>query len=186
MGGKGILGRKEKETMKEKYGIQQPAVGINATKVANNTEAWGEIILLLKSLGYNLYFISNDPFGDKLIGEMLGSKYGITPILEFIDYPKYAALLANFDFVISCRLHTNELALTAATPIIPIEGSRFKTTEVFALVQYPIPVTNALTPGWWLEIKKHIQTLHERDGKVDDFFNNLGNIRDLSLRNRMV
>ncbi len=124
--------------MGEQYSIKAPAVGINVTKVANDVKAWGEIIALLKSLGYAVYFISNDPFGDKTVGENLAAKFGITPILDFIDYPDYSALLGNFKFVISCRLHTNELSLTGGTPIIPIEGSHFKTREVFALAGYPI------------------------------------------------
>src|SRR5688572_15455814 len=36
------------ERMKNRYAIQKPAVGINATKVAGDLAAWGEIIQLLK------------------------------------------------------------------------------------------------------------------------------------------
>jgi polysaccharide pyruvyl transferase WcaK-like protein len=172
--------------MKQHYKIVTPAVGINATKVASDMNAWKAITGLLKSLGYNLYFISNDPFGDKEIGEKLAAQFGLIPIIEFIDYPKYAALMTNFEFVISCRLHTNELSLTAGTPIIPIEGSHFKTREVFSLVKYPIPVTNALTPEWKEEIMKHIKTLHQKDQSVKDFIANLDAVRKLSEHNHLM
>ncbi|WP_276373572.1 polysaccharide pyruvyl transferase family protein [Chryseolinea sp. H1M3-3] len=172
-----------REALRNRYNILKPAVGINATKVADDINAWEEIIKLLKKLGYNLYFISNDPVSDKVLGEHFAARHGLIPILEFINYPEYSALLSNFSFVISCRLHTNELALTGSTPVIPIEGRHFKTKEVFNLVNYPIPVTNTGSSNWPDEIKQQIETLHSKNNDVNHFIQDLDSIRKLSLEN---
>lgn len=172
--------------VKKQYRIVQPSVGINATKVARDMKAWKEITDLLRSLGYHLYFISNDPYGDKEIGEELARNFGLVPIIEFMDYAKYSALLASFEFVISCRLHTNELSLTAGTPVIPIEGSRFKTREVFNLIGYPLSVANASSGNWVAEVKQNISILHGKDAKIQGFVLNLGVVQELSCRNYLM
>lgn len=172
--------------MAQQYAITQPAVGLNATKVAGDLDKWDQIITTLKNLGYNVYFISNDPFGDRNIGEQISQRFDVKAILDFIPYPHYSALLANFNFVISCRLHTNELSLTGGTPILPIEGSHFKTKEVFSLVNYPVPVVNAADSDWHQQLIKSIHDIHSDERAVRAFVNQLNMIRTLSEKNLVV
>lgn len=175
-----------REAMKARYNLTLPAVGINATKVLRDMNGWDKIIRTLKGLGYAVYFVSNDPFGDREMGETIGNNFQVPAILDFNPYNEYAALLANFNFVISCRLHTNELSLTAGTPIVPIEGSHFKTKEVFELVGYPVSVVNAGDAAWSEKIIKSVHAMHEdgRDARL--FVENLNNVRELSKRNLVL
>lgn len=174
------------ELMRNRYSLDLPAVGINATKVAGDTGKWEEIIKTIKELGYNVYFISNDPFGDKEVGEKIAAQFGVTAILDFIPYPQYAALLANFSFVISCRLHTNELSLTGGTPVLPIEGSHFKTKEVFEFVNYPVPVVNTSTANWPEQIIKSVRAINEDNSSVRTFIDQLNEVRKRSERNLVL
>lgn len=172
--------------MAQKFSIKNSSVGINATKVAGDLSKWAPIIETIKELGYTVYFISNDPFGDRNIGEQFSKRFGISAILDFIPYPGYSALLANFKFVISCRLHTNELSLTGGTPIIPIEGSHFKTREVFSLINYPIPVLDPTSADWHIKLIEQIKAIHVDSNEVHNFVKHLNDVRKLSEQNLII
>jgi len=172
--------------IKNKYSIKDKSVGINSTIVADDMLKWGKIIQKIRSLGYHIYFISNDPFGDKRVGEKMSMDHKVTLILEFMHYHEYSALLANFEFVISCRLHTNELSLTGKTPIIPIEGSHFKTKEVFSFVNYPVGIISTSNVNWDIEVIKAMDNLHADKTKVEEFIEKIDEVRALSHGNLVI
>jgi polysaccharide pyruvyl transferase WcaK-like protein len=113
-------------------------IGINFTPITFNKD---QVIPFLKNLsekGYEMTFISNAPEADRVIAESIKEVIDIEIDLTTMDYVKYSESMNKFDFVISSRLHTNELALTSCVPIIPIEGKVHKTQDVFGHVNYPI------------------------------------------------
>lgn len=141
-------------------GIKKSAVGINFTPLINfKIENIAPIIEKLKSYGNEIYFITNEPYGDREIGELLSQKYGITALEDDSDYLKYSAHLSQFKYIISTRLHSIILSLAAHTPAIPIEGNVFKTTELLSQLRYPIEVINAYKDGWENELISEIEKL---------------------------
>ncbi|PZR19114.1 MAG: hypothetical protein DI538_31430, partial [Azospira oryzae] len=55
--------------------------------------------------------------------------------------------------------HTNVMALAAGVPVLPIEGHFFKTTEMFDLFKYPIPVVDKNRSGWESELIERVKVL---------------------------
>ncbi|QIK79262.1 polysaccharide pyruvyl transferase family protein [Sphingomonas piscis] len=60
----------------------------------------------------------------------------------------YAGFLGTFDAVVSSRLHTGVLALTASTPVVPIEGLQFKITAAMTAAGVPLAAVRPGDPGW--------------------------------------
>lgn len=114
------------------------SIALNFTKKTYKQGLVAAFINKLITGGYKLTFVTNDPYGDSDIAKQLNTEYQISYVLETMTYRNYAKFLQSFDLVISSRLHTNELALCAGVPVLPIEGNLHKTTEVFELIQYPI------------------------------------------------
>lgn len=124
-------------------------VGINFTPAINfKVENIAPIIEKLKSYGNTVYFITNEPYGDKSVREQLNQKYGIAVLDPGKDYLNYAAKLSEFKYIISTRLHSIVLSLAAHTPAIPIEGNVFKTKELLSQLSYPVDVIDAYKEGW--------------------------------------
>ncbi|MBF6640021.1 polysaccharide pyruvyl transferase family protein [Flavobacterium sp. J49] len=117
-------------------------IAINFTEKTFKSKHIEPLIEKLIANDYKLYFVSNEPKGDKKIAEHLNKKYGIPFTLESKGYKDYCKFIQQFNLLISCRLHSNELAITAGVPVLPIEGNIHKTTEVFSLVNYPISAVN--------------------------------------------
>lgn len=115
-------------------------VGINFTRKTYKSEIVDPFVQKLLTDGYEVEFITNDPFGDMEIAKILHNKFKIAINVKTLDYKSYVKFLQNFDLILSSRLHTNELALTGKIPVLPIEGNVHKTTEVFEHINYPIKV----------------------------------------------
>jgi len=120
----------------------QKNIGINFTDKTFKKEHVIPVIEDLIKKGYTMTFISNEPKGDLYIANFLKENYGIKYVMESLDYESYASSLSKYHFIISSRLHTNELSVTAGVPVIPIEGKIHKTHEVFSFIEYPIKVVD--------------------------------------------
>ena len=131
-------------------------VAVNFTEKTFKAEQIEPLIEKLLESDYKLTFVTNQPDGDRKIAKYLHQKYDIPFDLESRGYKEYCAFLQQFDFLISCRLHSNELALTAGIPVIPIEGNRHKTTEVFSLVNYPIAAVSYKSENYGNEIYENV------------------------------
>jgi len=148
----------------------RPRVGINFTpRVGLSDSAGKKIVDLLKSLGYELVFITNEPFEDSQVAARMRTMYNVqsAPVL---NYRSYAYFLKQLNFVISTRLHTNILALTAGTPTIPIEGNQFKTGELLELLEYPVKVINPSDPNWSDTLEQEVLNLHQNRYDFDQYF----------------
>lgn len=73
--------------------------------------------------------------------------------------------------MISARLHTNMLALVSHTPIIPIEGNVFKTTELLSQLQYPVATLDSSKPGWTDQLIKEIDLVSDKKYDLNNYFN---------------
>ena len=78
--------------------------------------------------------------------------------------------LASCDFVISARLHTNILSLDTHTPIIPIEGNVFKSTELLKQLEYPVKTLNSQDEGWVNQLIREIDLLQKKKYEYPAYF----------------
>ncbi len=120
--------------------------------------------------GYELTFITNDPFSDKAVGSKLETDLGIPVCLQSLDYANYVEFICDFDLVISSRLHTNELALIGGVPILPIEGNMHKTTEVLAYVNYPSKVVSSISESYGSDLTNSFNDIKTNYSEKQDWF----------------
>lgn len=146
-------------------------IGFNLTPRLNVNNAQIETIIKhLESLGKEIFFITNEPFGDLSMMNILQEKFGIKSITKLNGYKEYMEKLASLDWVISARLHTNVLSLATGIPIIPVEGNVFKTTELMEQLQYPIPVIDTAQNKWVENLLAEIDKLDRNDYLIADYF----------------
>ncbi len=146
-------------------------IGFNLTPRLNVNNAQIETIIKhLESLGKEIFFITNEPFGDLSMMNILQEKFGIKSITKLNGYKEYMEKLASLDWVISARLHTNVLSLATGIPIIPVEGNVFKTTELMEQLQYPIPVIDTAQNEWVEKLLAEIDKLDRNDYLIADYF----------------
>lgn len=158
----------------KKYSISDNTVGINITNwFKTDYSKLDEIITIIKNSGYEMVFITNEPFEDNNIGLLFEEKYNIPFIKDKLPYKDYAALLSNLNFLISARLHSNVLALTARTKIIPIEGNVFKTTELLELAKYPIKVIDSSSQSWESRLHTEVNNVLEKKYDFEKYFNDV-------------
>jgi polysaccharide pyruvyl transferase WcaK-like protein len=159
------------ETFSKLISPGKETVGINLTpRVQYDLKKMGEVIQQLKSYQYNVVFVTNEPFEDNAVAVKLEQTFGIPFVHAYWNYQEYAALLGRFKFLISTRLHSNVLALVANTPIIPIEGNVFKTTELMQQLQYPITVLNTAA-GWEEKLLIEVNKVHQGHYDFVCYFN---------------
>ncbi|MEI2748031.1 MAG: polysaccharide pyruvyl transferase family protein [Ferruginibacter sp.] len=148
-------------------------VGINITpRIKITEEEIGKVVAHIRSLGRKLIFITNEPFEDSKVSPLFTEKLGVEFVKNFSSYHEYMKQLASCDFVISARLHTNILSLDTHTPIIPIEGNVFKSTELLKQLEYPVKTLNSQDEGWVNQLIREIDLLHNRKYDFDAYFSN--------------
>lgn len=146
-------------------------IGFNLTPRLNVNNAQIETIIKhLEGLGKEVFFITNEPFGDLSMMNILQERFGIKPISKLDGYKDYMEKLASLGWVISARLHTNVLSLATGIPIIPVEGNVFKTTELMEQLQYPIPVIDTAQNEWVEKLLAEVDKLDRGDYLIADYF----------------
>lgn len=159
-------------------------IALNFTPGKYDKKKYEGLIQKLLDHDYKITFISNDPMGEKELAKELKSKFNIEVYIESLDYFDYANYITKFDMLISTRLHTNELAITAGVPIVPIEGNVFKTTEVLEFVQYPIHVIKIEDTNFLSKIWENIVYVEHNFKELQNWINkNLGEISSKASRN---
>ncbi|HMP98980.1 MAG TPA: polysaccharide pyruvyl transferase family protein [Cyclobacteriaceae bacterium] len=144
-------------------------VAINFTK---KTYVESEVIPFLEQLmkeNYELFYVTNDPYGDEHVAKLINQKLGINYSLETLTYKDYVQFLQDFDVVISSRLHTNELAFTGGIPVLPIEGNMHKTTEVFKLIDYPLYTVQYKSQSYGNDLSKAFEILKTNFNNIQKF-----------------
>ncbi len=159
-------------------------IAINFTPLKYDKLKYEALLKKLIDNGYQITFVSNEPKGEKQLANDLKEKFNISFLIQSIHYNAYSKLLSDFDFLISTRLHSNELALTAGVPIIPIEGRSFKTNEVFGLINYPLEVMTVDNADFVNKIWSSVEYLENNFEEIQDWiFKNLPEISKKSANN---
>lgn len=172
-----------KATQNEKKNFQKN-IGINFTDKTFKKEHVFPVIDNLIKNGYTMTFISNEPNGDLSIATFLKEKYNIPYVMESLSYESYTSSLSKFHFIVSSRLHTNELSLTAGVPVIPIEGKIHKTREVFSFINYPITPVDFNSSTYGEEIQSQIDMMEKEFFNIQSWiYDNLNNISKEASKN---
>lgn len=124
------------------------AVVVNGKTGLSKVEDWTALIERIRSIGKKVVLLSNELSSDIAFLEELSRQSGATLIQEQYSYRQYAALLSQLSLVVSNRLHTCVLAMTAGTPVVAIEPILRKVRGALADLQYPLPVPSVREPGW--------------------------------------
>lgn len=164
------------------------AVGINFTPYTRfSTEGMREVINYLRSMKYEVSFVTNNPHDDQRLIEFFIREFDVHPTEQLKEHKGFSASLSKFRYIISSRLHTNVLSLCAGVPVVPIEGQFYKTIEMFDLFQYPIPVIDKNAKGWEFEIVDRIKILEkDYDATKELVVNNLDRWRRMAEGNYEV
>jgi len=125
---------------------RRAAIAVNGVFGAD-LDGWTAVAAHLASRGYRVSFVSNDPWYDLEIAQQLRERVALTIEPPISNYGRYIDSLADFDLVVSNRLHTAVFAMLAGVPVVPVEGNVGKTTDIFGTFGYPLPVTQT-APGW--------------------------------------
>jgi len=147
------------------FQVPTKKVGLNFTPYIDiDYMKLDSIVNYLKSLNYELEFITNDHYGDQHLAETFEARYQMKLMPKVKDHLEYGRYLQQFEFVISTRLHTNIIAIASGVPSIPIEGHFYKTKEVLALFNYPVPVVDKNVSGWEDQL---LVTIKDRINSMD-------------------
>jgi polysaccharide pyruvyl transferase WcaK-like protein len=153
-------------------------IAINLTPKKYDKEKYEGLISKLIQSNYKITFVSNEPMGEKSLATELKEKFKIETAIQTLDYPSYSKFINQFDFLISTRLHSNELAITAGVPVIPIEGNIFKTQEVFKFVNYPIEVLKINDKNFLDKIWSNVEYVENNFQEIQSWISN--NIEKIS------
>lgn len=141
-------------------------VAINIHEYIDFTWADIESILgKLKQYNREIVYVTNEPLGDNPTVRKFRNEFKIPILDDCADYLDFTKKLAEFDYLIAVRLHSNVLALAVNVPVIQIEGLVWKTTELFDQFEYPISTINVKNEGWQQEIMDAIDKIE--NGKID-------------------
>ena len=124
------------------------AVVVNGKTGLSKVEDWTTLIERIRGAGKKVVLLSNELSSDIAFLEELSRQSGATLIKEQYSYRQYAALLSQLSLVVSNRLHTCVLAMTAGTPVVAIEPILRKVRGALSDLQYPLPVPSVREPGW--------------------------------------
>lgn len=144
------------------------ALAINALQVHEHglSEKWDGVIDELARMG-PVTLTSNEWTTDHPFWKRYLEQPGITCDGRFLDYEGYAKFLAEFDVVVSSRLHTCVLGLVAGAAVVPVETGTFKLTGFFNRIGMPNEPLRMNEEDWRQRLVERIKTvLAQREDRV--------------------
>ncbi|MDM4769739.1 polysaccharide pyruvyl transferase family protein [Solimonas sp. SE-A11] len=124
------------------------AIVVNGKTGLSKVEDWTILIDRIRKVGKKVVLLSNELSSDIGFLEELARRSGATLIQRQFSYREYASLLSHLCLVVSNRLHTCVLAMTAGTPVVAIEPILRKVRGVLADMNYSLPVPSVREAGW--------------------------------------
>ena len=173
----------EKVTIKNTVKTKGICLAINGLEAVHaSDEQWDYFFTELKKFNKPICFLSNAMNHDMKFAMQYAQKFNIEVIEYQPGYKDIQAFYADFDVLISSRLHSAILALAESVPVVSIEPSVFKLTSIFDQINYPIKTVN-LNDNKWIE--KTIENVDLSLNKVSIFDGvprNLQNIKNKVLK----
>lgn len=149
-------------------GLDSPTVGLCLTRQhAESLDEWGRMIEHLRSIGREVMFVTNSPNPDLSVGRQLNRMFGVRVAAPRYGYHDYTSLLANFDFVVSSRLHTCILSSVAGVPAIPLDTRSKKLSESYdSLPGYPLETVNVFEEDWQDSLMRQMENLSNNSEEI--------------------
>lgn len=92
---------------------------------------------------------------------------GVTCDGQLLDYADYARFLANFDVVVSSRLHTCVLGLVAGAAIVPVETGTFKLSGFFKEIGLPDEPVRMDSADWQARLVSRVEAVRQnRESRI--------------------
>ncbi len=138
-------------------------VALNPLNIHVNEETADRLLRQLLGRGYAVTAISNCWSVDKILWTPLAKRYPLEFQPGDLPYDSYVSYLAQFDYIISGRMHTNIFGMLADVPSIPLEGNLFRTVGLLGERGYPLPVIHLGSKDWQTDLDAALTQL-EREG----------------------
>ena len=121
------------------------AINVPEASASRYLDRWTDVVARLERAGFTVVLVSNELPADQPFYDLLRQQFPQLVVEGAgLDHDAYAALLSSFELVVTSRMHTGILAMTAGTPVVPVEGSSFKITGLFRELGFDEPV---IRPG---------------------------------------
>lgn len=173
----------ENDIASEKAKTKGICLAINGLEAIHASEAqWNAFFSGLKKFNKPICFLSNAMNHDMKFAMQYAQKFDIEVIGYQPGYKDIQAFYADFDVLISSRLHSAILALAESVPVISIEPSVFKLTSIFDQINYPIKTVNLNDSEWVEKTIKNVGLSLANKSMFSEVPENLKNIKDKVLR----
>lgn len=146
------------------------AINVPEASAGGYLSRWSEVIEALRCQGFRVVLISNEMPADLPFYERLAQQFpGLGVEGAKLDHERYGELLSTFDAVVTSRMHTGILAMTAGTPVVPVEGSSFKITGLFRELGFSEPVIRPGAGPWSTEVVSRVVDVssHRAEASAD-------------------
>jgi polysaccharide pyruvyl transferase WcaK-like protein len=132
-------------------------LALNGLSARNGIDEWERLLVGLGGVGRPLAFLSNSMLDDRDFIRRFDGRVAVTVIERQPGYAEMLQLFAPAALVVSSRLHSAILALCAGVPIVTIEGSDYKISEVVEQMNYPVPTEPVAIAGWADRVLRHVR-----------------------------
>jgi polysaccharide pyruvyl transferase WcaK-like protein len=140
-------------------------LAINALQVASFglQDAWDALVAELARQG-PITLTSNEWTTDFPFWKRYLARAGVTCDGQHLAYADYARFLAQFDVLVSSRLHTCILGLVAGAAVVPVETGTFKLTGFFNQIGMPDEPIRVGQHAWQTKLLQRIEAVRA-DGR---------------------
>ena len=155
----------ERRPRKERKGL---ALAINALQVHEHglAEMWDALVSELAQR-WPVTLTSNEWTTDYPFWKRYLQQDGVTCDGQLLDYAEYARFLANFDVVVSSRLHTCVLGLVAGAAIVPVETGTFKLSGFFKEIGFPDEPVRMDSTDWQARLVSRVEAVRQnRESRI--------------------
>jgi len=168
----------------KEYGIDHSSVivVINGKTGLSDVKDWAKVIDVLRDRGLKPIIMSNELSSDIKFAMELKKISGVDVVERQFSYKTYSEVVGRANFIVSNRLHTSILALTANTPVIPVEPILRKIRGVFGDFGYPLSVPSVREEGWVDQVVSNIDFLIANR----DFVLEISNARLSETRSKII
>lgn len=152
---------KEIDNICKEYGIDHSSVivVINGKTGLSDVKDWAKVVDVLRDRGLKPIVMSNELSSDIKFAMELKKISCVDVVEKQFSYKIYSEVVSRANFIVSNRLHTSILALTANTPVIPVEPILRKIRGVFGDFDYPLNVPSVREDGWVDQLVSNIDFL---------------------------
>ncbi|MEJ1157547.1 polysaccharide pyruvyl transferase family protein [Prosthecomicrobium sp. N25] len=130
--------------------VPEGAIGfsINGLEAESGLDEWDALFSALKATGRPFVFVSNAANHDLAFAERMALRYDGKVVGWQPKYRDLQSIMSRLAVLVSSRLHSSILAMSAGTPVVTVEPSVHKLTGIMQEIRYPLATRRSTDPGW--------------------------------------